>query len=92
MHSYERSGHPELSPAVTMRRQRIARCVATVWLATAGLTAHAQTSVPVAAEDDSIVRNFVFASGETLSELRLQYRTVGTPRKDASGTACSIAS
>ena len=92
MHSYERSGHPGLSPAITMRGQRIARCVVTVLLTIVGVTANAQTSVTVSSEGDFIVRNFVFASGETLSELRLHYRTVGTPRKDASGTACSIAS
>jgi homoserine O-acetyltransferase/O-succinyltransferase len=36
-------------------------------------------------EGDFIVRNFRFASGEVLPELRLHYRTLGTPRKDASG-------
>ena len=34
---------------------------------------------------DHIVRNFKFASGETLPELRLHYRTLGQPRRDASG-------
>ena len=47
--------------------------------------AHAQTRVALT-ESDFVVRNFVFASGETLPELRLHYRTLGTPRKDASGT------
>jgi homoserine O-acetyltransferase len=36
-------------------------------------------------EGDFIVRNFRFASGEVLPELRIHYRTLGTPRKDASG-------
>ncbi|MEO5818528.1 MAG: alpha/beta fold hydrolase [Gemmatimonadaceae bacterium] len=34
---------------------------------------------------DHIIRNFKFASGETLPELRLHYRTLGQPRRDASG-------
>ena len=40
---------------------------------------------PVVAEADFVVRDFRFDSGETLPELRLHYRTVGTPRRDASG-------
>ncbi|HJV38360.1 MAG TPA: alpha/beta fold hydrolase [Geothrix sp.] len=36
-------------------------------------------------EGDARLRDFRFQSGETLSELRIHYRTYGTPRKDASG-------
>ncbi len=36
-------------------------------------------------EADFVIRNFSFASGETLPELRLHYRMYGTPRKDAQG-------
>jgi homoserine O-acetyltransferase len=36
-------------------------------------------------ESDFIVRNFKFESGETIPEVKLHYRTVGTPRKDADG-------
>jgi homoserine O-acetyltransferase/O-succinyltransferase len=39
------------------------------------------------AEGDFIVRDFVFASGERLPELKLHYRTLGTLRRDASGRA-----
>ena len=46
--------------------------------------ASAQTAAPV--EGDFVVRNFRFASGETLTSLKLHYRTLGTPRRDASGT------
>ncbi|MCA1611574.1 MAG: alpha/beta fold hydrolase [Acidobacteria bacterium] len=35
---------------------------------------------------DFHIRNFRFASGETLPDLVLHYRTIGTPRRDASGT------
>jgi homoserine O-acetyltransferase len=36
-------------------------------------------------EGDFIARNFRFAGGETLSELRIHYVTLGAPRRDASG-------
>ncbi|HEX6975980.1 MAG TPA: alpha/beta fold hydrolase [Vicinamibacterales bacterium] len=38
-----------------------------------------------ASEGDFVIRNFQFASGETLPELRMHYRTFGTPQKDAQG-------
>jgi len=40
---------------------------------------------PVPVEGDFIARDFRFASGEVLPELRLHYRTLGQPRRDASG-------
>jgi homoserine O-acetyltransferase len=41
---------------------------------------------PIAArEGDHVVRDFRFASGETLPALRLHYRTLGQPRRDAGG-------
>ena len=42
----------------------------------------------VAAQGDTgsyVVKSFRFASGETLPELRLHYRTLGRPRRDGSG-------
>jgi homoserine O-acetyltransferase len=47
--------------------------------------ARAQSPLPAASEHDFVVRNFRFASGETLPELKLHYRTVGTPRRDSAG-------
>jgi len=41
--------------------------------------------LPQVTEGDFVVKAFKFASGETLSELRIHYRTLGTPRKDAQG-------
>ena len=38
-----------------------------------------------AREGDYVVRDFHFRSGEVLPELRLHYRAIGTPRRDASG-------
>src|SRR5213595_1326850 len=40
---------------------------------------------PTPAEGDYTIRNFKFTSGETLPELRLHYRTLGKPEKDAQG-------
>jgi homoserine O-acetyltransferase len=40
---------------------------------------------PAPTEGDFTVRDFKFRSSETLPELRLHYRTLGTPQKDAQG-------
>ena len=55
----------------------------------------AATAVPVAlpaqpapagpAEHDAILRNFHFASGESLATLTIHYRTLGRPRRDSAG-------
>jgi homoserine O-acetyltransferase len=50
-----------------------------------GLAMPANAQAPTPVEADFVVRDFRFASGETLPELRLHYRTVGTPERDASG-------
>jgi homoserine O-acetyltransferase/O-succinyltransferase len=36
-------------------------------------------------EGDFVIRDYVFRSGERLPELRLHYRTLGTPMRDAAG-------
>ena len=40
---------------------------------------------PTPSEGDYTIRDFKFQSGETLPELRLHYRTIGKPEKDAQG-------
>jgi homoserine O-acetyltransferase len=40
---------------------------------------------PAPTEGDFTIRNFKFASGESSPELRLHYRTLGKPEKDAQG-------
>ena len=40
---------------------------------------------PTPTESDFTIRDFRFTSGETLPELRLHYRTLGKPEKDAQG-------
>ncbi len=53
-------------------------------LLAAVLPAGAQT-YPPAVEGDFVARDVQFGSGESLPEVRIHYRTVGTPRKDADG-------
>lgn len=38
-----------------------------------------------AKEGDHVIRDFTFKSGERLPELRMHYRTLGTPHRDAKG-------
>jgi len=40
---------------------------------------------PAPVEGDYTIRNFQFSNGESLPELKIHYRTLGTPRKDANG-------
>src|SRR5258708_34381056 len=47
--------------------------------------AAAAADYPQPTQGDFTLRNFPFASGEVLPELRLHYRTVGEPRRDAQG-------
>jgi len=49
--------------------------------------AHAQTAswARAGTRGDFIIRDFAFASGERLPELRLHYTTLGTPQRDARG-------
>jgi len=47
--------------------------------------AFAQATFPVPVEGDFVARGYVFASGDQIPEVKIHYRTVGTPRKDADG-------
>lgn len=47
--------------------------------------AFAQAPFPTPVEGDFVARDVTFTSGERLPEVRLHYRTIGTPRKDAAG-------
>src|SRR5437899_13021998 len=40
---------------------------------------------PQPLEGDYVIKDFAFASGEKLPELRLHYRTLGEPQRDAQG-------
>ena len=62
----------------------LAAALVAIGLAT---TARAQTTwARAGTQGDFVVRNFRFATGETLPELRLHYTTLGTPQRDAQGT------
>jgi homoserine O-acetyltransferase len=61
------------------RRAYLFLALLPVWMA-----GHA-ANYPPPAEADFILRDFHFASGESLPELRIHYRTVGVARADAHG-------
>lgn len=56
----------------------------TILLTMSGAAVHA-ADYPAPLQADAILRNFAFASGENLPELRIHYRTLGTPRRDSKG-------
>jgi len=51
-------------------------------LAFAGICA---AQYPVSTEGDFVIKDFRFTSGEMLPELRMHYRTLGKPQRDAQG-------
>jgi homoserine O-acetyltransferase len=53
--------------------------------AAASFAASSHAAEPAVREGDHVVRDFVFASGERLPEVRLHYRTLGAPVRDAQG-------
>jgi homoserine O-acetyltransferase len=55
------------------------------FLSTAIASVALAADYPAPAEGDFTIRDFKFRSGEVLPELRLHYRTLGTPQKDAQG-------
>src|SRR5882724_4735829 len=77
------SEDPSMAP---LKQNRLAAhawllgCALLIW----ALTARA-ADYPAPVEGDFILRDFHFSNGETLPELRIHYRTLGTPQKDANG-------
>jgi homoserine O-acetyltransferase len=57
----------------------------TIALALALFAGTAVAAEPVVHEGDFVLKDFRFASGETLPELRLHYRTIGAAQRDAHG-------
>ncbi|MGH9141896.1 MAG: alpha/beta fold hydrolase, partial [Vicinamibacterales bacterium] len=57
------------------------RSVVLVLVVLAAVPAVRAAEFPAAVEGDYVVRDFTFASGETLPSLRLHYRTIGTPQR-----------
>ena len=74
-----------------LSRQVVGAAVAIFCLsASHGLTftsasAQQPSQFPAPVEGDFVARDFRFGTGETLPSLTLHYRTLGTPRRDASG-------
>jgi homoserine O-acetyltransferase len=63
------------------------RAIVGSWIALLCTAAHlAAADYPVPTEADYVIRDFKFMSGETLPELRIHYRTIGKPERDADGT------
>jgi len=69
---------PRVLPSFSMR----AACAAAMLLFSLDALA---AGYPAPVEGDFVARDFRFASGETLPELRIHYRTLGTPQKDGTG-------
>jgi homoserine O-acetyltransferase/O-succinyltransferase len=58
---------------------------ALLWAALLAALPAAAADYPAPVEGDYLSRDFHFASGEALAELRIHYRTLGTPHSDAHG-------
>ena len=54
-------------------------------LCVGAVSASGQTISPNRSEADFVLKDFRFASGESLPELRLHYLTLGTPKRNAAG-------
>ncbi|WP_395403487.1 hypothetical protein ACHMW6_32955 [Pseudoduganella sp. UC29_106] len=59
----------------------LALCAA---MAGAHVAAHA-AEYPEPVQGDHVLKDFRFASGQTMPELRIHYRTLGKPQRDAQG-------
>jgi homoserine O-acetyltransferase len=79
----------ELKPCACLRRRLCRAGALRTFAMLLGLLPMWSASVagdyPPPVEGDFIARNFRFASGESLPELRIHYRTFGQPRADAQG-------
>ena len=62
-------------------------CAAATWLSDGWLDSAraADAPLPATTEGEVLLRDFKFASGESLPELRLHYTTLGKPQRDAAG-------
>jgi homoserine O-acetyltransferase len=60
----------------------MARVLVVTWIAGAGA---ALAAYPAPREGSWIAHDVTFASGESMADVRLHYRTIGTPQRDGSG-------
>ncbi len=70
---------------VLMFRRVMLRLTAMLWVTSCYISSAQAADYPAPTQGDFILRNFRFTSGETLPQLRMHYRTLGTPVKDAQG-------
>jgi homoserine O-acetyltransferase len=64
----------------------MARLLTALLVLFVAVVAEAQSAAfPAPVEADFVARDFAFANGERMAEVKIHYRTVGTPRKDADG-------
>lgn len=62
------------------------RIIYSLLIFVAGISIQAQTQTGLApVQGDFTIKDFKFESGETLPELKLHYRTLGTPQRDSAG-------
>jgi homoserine O-acetyltransferase len=59
--------------------------LSSLFLAVALAAAAHAAEYPQPTENDFVIRDFKFSSGETLPELKIHYRSLGKPEKDAKG-------
>jgi len=71
----------------SMRQSRTYLFTLTIILLTVvGISAQTrQINYPTPVEGDYVAKDFKFKSGETLPEVKLHYRTIGSPSKDSTG-------
>lgn len=81
--SDDQSGEGEIIPMISSLKlvRWLAAMTAGLVVVLGGLAAE----YPAPLEADFVIKNFAFRSGESLPELRIHYRTVGTPQRDANG-------
>ena len=72
-----------MPPSFRRTAVRLATVIAAVAVPAAAV--RAQPQPPGVASGTHVIRDFRFASGEVLPELRLHWRTLGRPRRDAAG-------
>lgn len=82
-HSRSAAGRPNSTRVKAMPRS-ILRMTARLVVGFVAAAAAAGAD-PAPVESDYVIRDFRFASGEALPELRVHYRTLGEPQRDAGG-------
>lgn len=66
-------------------RVRLLGLLAAIPLSLCGTSRAAPMAYPTPTEGDYVIKNFTFASGQALPELRIHYYTLGKPVRDAHG-------